>query len=89
MYVSYPLGVDLRDVGQPLRQDVTRHLVSIFVSKLSSLALGTLSKRPGICNRTCHDAADGWGDLKDVGHGGGIDQLVLVGSQHVMRSEQL
>lgn len=75
--LAYTLCVDLRNVGKPLRQDVTRHLVSIFVSELGSLALGALRKRSGVGNRTGHDAANRGGDLEDVGHGGWVDQLVL------------
>lgn len=68
-WASYALGVDLGDVGQSLGEDVARHLVSILVSELGSLALSPLGKCPGICDGSGHDATDGGRDLEDVGDG--------------------
>lgn len=78
--VSYALGVDLGDVGQPFGHNVARHLVAVLVFELGSLALGTLRERPGICDGTGHDATNGGRDLENVGHGGGINELVLIDS---------
>jgi hypothetical protein len=63
----YTLGIHLADVGQSLGQDVSRHLVTVFVSELCSFSLSTLRKCSGIRNRACDDASDGGGDLEDVG----------------------
>lgn len=67
--ISYTLGVDLGDVGQPLGHNIAWHLVTVLVFELGSLALGALSKRPGICDGTRHDATNGRRDLEDVGDG--------------------
>lgn len=74
---SYALSVDLGDVGEPLCQDVTWHLIAILVSELGSFTLGTLSECPCIGDGARHNAANGRGDLEDVRHGGRVDQFVL------------
>lgn len=62
----YTLGVHLADVGQSLGQDISWHLVAIFVPELCSFSLGTLGEGSGIGNRACDDASDRGGDLEDV-----------------------
>lgn len=62
----YTLGIHLADVGQSLGQDISWHLVAIFVSEFCSLSLGTLGERSGVGNRACDDASNGGGDLEDV-----------------------
>jgi hypothetical protein len=64
---SYPLSVNLVDIGQTLRQYITRHLISVFIPEFSSLTTGTVNACPGIGYGSCHDASNGRGDFEDVG----------------------
>lgn len=77
METTHPLGVHLADVGKSLRQDIGGHLISILVSELGGLALGSLRKSSGIGDGSGDDAADGGRDLEDVGDGRRVDELVL------------
>lgn len=71
--MSYTLSINLGDVCQPLGHNIAWHLVAVFVFEFGSLALGTLRKRPGICDGTRHDATNRGRDLEDVGDGRWID----------------
>jgi hypothetical protein len=80
---AYPLGVHLADVGQPLGQGITRHLVAVLVPELSCLGLRTLGEGAGVGDGSGNDAANRGGQLEDVGDGGGIDELVLGRCEHL------
>lgn len=76
-FCSYPLRVDLVDIGQTLGQYITGHLISVFIPEFSCLPTGTVDAGTGVCYGSSHDAADGWRNLEDVGDRRWLNQFVL------------
>lgn len=74
---THSLGVDLGDVCQPLGQNITRHLVAVLVSELSSLSSGSVYRGSCVCNGASHDTTNGWREFVDVRDRGRVDELVL------------
>ena len=72
-----PLRINLVNVGQSLCQNITRHLITKFVSEFSSLSTSTVDRCSGICYGSGHDTADGRRKLEDVRNRAGIDQFIL------------
>jgi hypothetical protein len=75
--MTYALCVDLADVGYPLGQHVAGHLIAIFVAELGGLTPGSAHRGPRICNRPRHYTSNRRREPEDMGHGGGVDELVL------------
>jgi hypothetical protein len=75
--ITYPLRVDLADVGDSFGEDVTWHLVPKFVPKLSGFTTSPRDRRSSICDRSGHDASDRRRETVDVGDRVGVNQFVL------------
>ena len=71
------MGVHLVDVGKPLGENITGHLVAKLVSEFRGLTTGTGDKGTGVGDGTSHDTSDIWGEVEDVGDGCRVDELVL------------
>jgi len=71
------LCINLVDIGHSLRQDVARHLVSVFVFKFGGFSASAVHTRSGICYGASHDTADRRRNFEDVGDGRRINQSVL------------
>jgi hypothetical protein len=48
MLPTYPLGIHLTDIREPLCQGIARHLVTKLVFEIGGFGLGSLRKGPGI-----------------------------------------
>lgn len=75
--MPYPLCIDLADVGQSLREHITRHFISKLVFELSSFASCTVDRGSAVSDRAGDYAANGRGDLENMGYGRRVDQLIL------------
>ena len=76
---AYALGIDLVDIGQPFRKNITRHLVPILIPKFSGFSARAGNSRPSIGDRSSHDAPHGGRELEDVCNRRGIKKFVLCG----------
>lgn len=75
---AYSLRIHLIDVRQTFCENITRYLITIFVSELCRLSPCSAHGSSSVRYRPSHHATNGWGELEDMGDRRGVNQLVLI-----------